>query len=131
MKILFNVTNHPSTCWTEDQKKGWDVIVDIPFPSVDPSIDEDELFSLANMLRVKILNAQIPSIPEDAEKFLCIQGDFSLCYMFVLNFYNELADKGFSFVVPTTKRIVIESNGTKISKFQFVMWRFVKKFLEV
>jgi hypothetical protein len=32
-KLLLNISNHPSREWEDAQKEGWDIIVDIPFPS--------------------------------------------------------------------------------------------------
>jgi len=131
-KILVNCSNHPSTRWGEEQRQGWDVIVDVPFPEVKPhwdTLDRGYLDTLAN-LRKAIVEAfeDAMQAEEDAEGHLMLQGEFSVCY--------ELFKERFAtfsrvrFVVPTTERVSVEEtlpDGTtkKTQVFRFVRWRIV------
>jgi len=127
-KILVNCSNHPSSKWTDEQKEGWDVIVDIPFPNVSPywdTLDRAYLDTLDD-LRKKIIIAfeDVRKTGEDVEEYLMLQGEFSLCYFL----FREIT--GVRFVVPTTERISTEEtlpDGSlrKTQVFRFVRWRII------
>ena len=50
MKKLINISNHPSTGWSDAQKAGWDQIIDIPFPQVPATATKDQLNQYPKML---------------------------------------------------------------------------------
>lgn len=122
-KALINISNHPSSGWSEDQRAGWDKIVDIPFPPVSPESDFHEVKLLAQEITDKV--AQISNAEEGI--YIMIQGEYSLSYA-VFSMLKEL--KKYKFVVPTTARVVEEKarpDGTveKVSVFRFIRWRVI------
>ena len=49
--MLINLTNHPSALWTKEQREacsGFDGIMGMEFPSVDPAWDEDDIARAAD-----------------------------------------------------------------------------------
>ena len=52
---LLNISNHPSASWADEQKKGWDVITDIPFPAVSPSGDSAYVGTLARLVFKQVI----------------------------------------------------------------------------
>jgi len=132
-KLLINCSNHSSLKWSEEQKEGWDVIVDVPFPAIDPRWEvnsEEYLLALVNA-RNAILDIITHSEYLEWEKYIMLQGEFSFCYML----YGKLSllDSSFfkSFVIPTTERVVEEKleDGVykKTATFKFVMWRHITR----
>jgi hypothetical protein len=45
--ILYNISNHPSTGWSDSQRAGWERIIDLPFPEINPLQAEQEIAQLA------------------------------------------------------------------------------------
>jgi len=118
MKNLLVISNHTPEKWTEEQKRGWDRIDYIPFPNVPPSADMMEVINIATDLCEKIGQW----IRENPEGKVCLQGDFSLCYIV----YKSIDDP--IFVFPTTERVVEEKQTEddrieKLYRFRFVRWR--------
>ena len=134
-KLLINCSNHPSLKWSAEQKEGWDIIIDVPFPAIDPRWEvnsEEYVLALVNA-RNAILDAL--SLPEykEYEKYIMLQGEFSFCYLMYhkLSLLDSYSFK--SFVIPTTERVIEEQveNGIckKVATFKFVMWREIKKWV--
>ena len=146
MKKLINVSNHPSTGWTEKQKAGWDEIIDIPFPQVSPELDGREVSHLAWETYKQIIRRLYaeyrkglrgkPSPRPEADRLirqkllsdvvLHVAGEFCL-------FFNLVslvkADRG-RVVVATSKREVVEEvqpdgSTKKTIRFNFIKWREV------
>jgi len=137
-KILLNISNHQLKDWDKKQREGWDEIINIPFPNVNPRFSEKETDELEDKIIEKIREA----INGRKEKFYCmLQGEFSVCYgifwklkryykKYRIFSYNEHFIEGkepmefpINFVIPTTERIVEEKDGVKKSIFKFVSWR--------
>ena len=115
-KMLINVSNHPVSRWSDAQKEGWDLIRHIPFPNVDPKTSDLSVRVMAIDLKEQILEATEPQF----QVFVCVQGEFSLTVSTI-----KLLDD-FQVVFPTTERVVEEKeDGTKVSKFNFVQWRWI------
>ncbi len=110
--ILVNLSNHPSAAWSEEQKKGFESIVDIPFPQVDPDGDFEYIEKLADEYLQKVLE-----VGRDAS--VHIMGEFNFCYCLI----NKLKELGIRCLASCTKRDTVEENGVKISKFKFVQFR--------
>jgi hypothetical protein len=122
MKILINISNHPSARWSEEQKKGWDRIIDIPFPQISPEWGEETVHQMSYDIREQVekMKAEV-GIP-----FVMMQGEFSLCYLL----YEKLRNSGYKIAIPTTSREVIEETlpsgeVVKRSVFKFVRWRII------
>lgn len=129
-KTLLNITNHPSERWSDEQKAGWDRIIDIPFPTVSPHLDvEDKEYVEIVTWLLKKIEKVIRQYKED-ELYVCLQGEFSLCYRVFES--CQRADYPVTFAIPTTERVVEEivlPDGTtkKNVTFRFVRWRLMQK----
>jgi len=132
-KVLVNCSNHPFSKWSEDQKYGWDVIIDIPFPEVNPYLDTNDtkyqniLINLKGAIIKAFINAST-SVGDDFLEYLMLQGEFSICYKLFKIIKEEYPE--ITFVVPTTERVVEEvtkPDGTteKKTTFKFVRWRII------
>ncbi len=131
MKAVFaNVSNHPSSGWSEEQRRAAleiatvvalhndpelksveAEIVDVPFPNVPPHFSSLEILPLA----VEVVRA-IPSNTTVA----MVQGEFVLSYMLV----RQLQKKGITVVAATSERKTVDlGNGRKATEFQFVRFR--------
>ena len=119
MKLL-NISNHPSIRWSEEQRRDWEVF-DMLFPAVPAEAGEEEVASLANSIAVQVMELY-QRFPFDA---ICIQGEFSLCYLLFGKLAKWLSANKISIAVPTTDRKVVENGNTKVSKFEFVRWRLL------
>ncbi len=121
MKLLINLSNHNSQSWSEKQKSGWDKIIDVQFPTIDPNVSINDVSKIVQDYFVKV-NDIISKLDSEYDVYLNLQGEFSFCYLFLLYYYPC-----FKFVIPTTERKVIEvKDGDKVVKqsvFEFVQWR--------
>ena len=138
MKLLV-ISNHPPVNWSENQKRGWEEIVYIPFPNVSPNATREEIRKLADKICKEIetiTGGYFADTHDDGYIFyspvfyggeewkICIQGEYSLCAEIFSRFGN-CPDR---LVFPTTERIVeeiVKENGTieKKAIFKFVRWR--------
>lgn len=124
-KILINCSNHPSKVWESDMKKGWDKIIDIPFPNVPPDleVDSDEFILLQDNIIAKYYEITDDYIGDKI--YLMLQGEFSICYNVVL-WLSQQADISLILAIPTTKRETIESQKEDGSVEKRVVFKFVK-----
>ena len=118
--IFINFSNHPSNIWSEKQKKAVSDqynarIIDIPFPSVNASADEEEISALAKECA--------KSICDHGPKAVMCQGEFGLTYQVI----TLLKQKGIAAVYSCSERKTIEkktdSGTVKTSEFCFVRFR--------
>lgn len=117
--MFINFSNHPSYKWhgkqlEEAQKYGQ--IIDVPFPQVDPEVNEADIEKLADEYFRRIFSYN-PDI------VMC-SGEFSLTYAVV----KRLLAQNIKCVCACTKRVAVEeteSDGsiTKVSNFEFVKFR--------
>ncbi len=117
--MLINLSNHPLSTWSEEQKKSgynqFGEVVDIPFPTVDPNADYKSIFSTAKDL-VKSL---IKNYNND-EVVFHIMGEMTLTFHLV----ELLKSNGYTCVASTTERKVnYLEDGTKNVTFNFVRFR--------
>ncbi|MBW7889540.1 MAG: hypothetical protein LC115_08305 [Bacteroidia bacterium] len=115
MKIIINLSNHPSSSWSEAQKAGWDVIDDIQFPAVEFETD--------------IKGEAVRIVGEIVDKYRCedyrmitvmVQGQSVLTFAIVL----RLLRLGFRVVAAYTERnTTVNPDGTKTVKFDFGGWQ--------
>ncbi len=119
--IFINLSNHASVNWSKEQKEAVNTIVadaeivDFPFPAVDSSLNETEIYRLSEQLIAEI-TAYKPSA------VMC-QGEFGLTFCIV----TMLKKMGIKVVYGCSERRTTERqtpNGTeKISTFNFVKFR--------
>jgi hypothetical protein len=134
MKLL-NVSNHDPKTWSPKQKQGWDKILHIPFPEVDPSWDFEKLKKVAQDLTDKICQVTGASYGPSCDCGwshgihdgkarrdgwrLCLQGESSLCALLQMQM-------GVTYwqVFPCSARNTVENaDGSKTVRFEFVQWR--------
>lgn len=119
--MLLNFTNHPSSIWSDKQKKTatllFGEIVDMPFPQIDESADESYISKLADLYLQKIL-----LIAENKNVTVHLMGEQTFAYSLI----KRLKNKGIDCVASTSKRIVnTDSSGQKKEIiFQFERFRY-------
>ena len=118
--MLINCSNHPSRLWSSSQKaaaSAYGEIVDIPFPQVDPQLDENGIRQL-----VKEYAALIEAKGADA---VFLAGEFSFLFMLV----DKLRRDGENVICACSKREtqeVLRPDGSSEKKAVFVFERFRK-----
>jgi len=118
MRRLINISNHPSSSWSPEQRADWDEIFDLPFPAVPPEWDTRQVISLAVELGQKVCELS-SDLPRGEFPCVMVQGEFSLCTILYEIFRGE-----WRFFSPTSERLVEElPDGRKIVTFRFVRWR--------
>ncbi len=122
MKTLINVSNHPSYKWSKEQKEGWEKIIDIPFPDVNPY--EDDINHI-----VRDLVLEYTKKTKELDTFyLHLAGEYSVVYSVIKTLIKYKIDT--ILCIPTSQRIVeevVDENGEvkKVSNFKFVKWRHI------
>ena len=116
---LINITNHPSKDWPKDQMGAAFAIakevVDFPFPAVPPQWGEQEITDCA-----KRIFSDITATYGTNNIIIHLAGEFTLTYALVSLFL----DAGIPCVASCTERkVVMQEDGTKLSKFEFVKFR--------
>jgi hypothetical protein len=111
--MLLNLSNHPSSNWTEPQlTAAGGKVEDLAFPQVAPDGDEAYIEQLVNDYYNKIITFQgITAVH--------IMGEMTFCYKLI----TKLKAHNIRCLASTTKRETVEENGIKISKFNFVRFR--------
>lgn len=117
--MLINLSNHPSSKWSEKQLAAahgqFGEIIDLPFPVVAPDGDENYIAALADECCNKVME-----LLGGEPAIIHIMGEMNLTFALVA----LLQKAGFSCVASTTQRIVNElPDGGKEVKFQFVRFR--------
>ncbi len=114
--MLINLSNHPSTNWSENQINIGNVsfgqIIDLPFPQIDPESSEKDIEILVAEYHQKIVNLQ--------PKAVHIMGELVFTHKLV----NSLKKIPIACVASTTHRNTIEKDGVKTSVFEFVKFRY-------
>jgi len=126
--MLINLSNHPSPNWSLQQLTAAQVygkIIDLPFPDVDPSGDEEYIQSLVSDYmdlisnNSQLANAERCSSIFNSHLYIHIMGEMTFTFAMV----NALQKQGITCVASTTGRVSSEENGVKISEFQFKQFR--------
>lgn len=121
MGVVINVSNHPSKGWGMPQIRacGDAVIVDMPFPNINPSAEADELdvacYGLADWL-VSTVNGKVN---KDRVTFV-IAGAQGALFRIV----GFLKMAGYAVMEATSERnTVVNEDGSKTVRFDFVRFR--------
>ena len=115
--IFINLSNHPSSGWSEEQlnaARNYGEIVDIPFPQVEPAATAADVHELAGELVAAILE-----YGEAADLTVHIMGEMTLCYAVI----SRLQAFGICCVASTTERNVTVVDSKRVSEFHFVQFR--------
>ena len=117
--MLINLTNHPSALWTEEQRQacsGFDGIMDMKFPSVDPAWDEDDIARVARDVCTRISGME-------GVEAVHIAGEHTLTFAIV----TRLLKAGIRCLTSTTERLSTDlPDGRIIKTFRFVRLRDYK-----
>lgn len=112
------MSNHPSSNWDEAQKAAssrYGETVDLPFPMVDATGDEECIAKMADEYTLKV-----ESLADREGSAVHIMGELTLCFALI----RRLQEKGYVCLASTTERIVTETvPGRKESIFKFVRFR--------
>lgn len=115
--MFINLTNHPSSGWSEEQLEAaqqYGEIVDVPFPIIEPTFTKDDILYL-----VKECMEVIMSMKDD-ETVVHAMGEMTFTY----NVVKALKEAGIICLASTTERLVkMTPDGKKISEFKFVQFR--------
>ena len=117
--MFVNFSNHPSSLWSEKQRKEaekYGEIVDLKFPLINPEDSRDDLIRLAETCIEQILKFKPQCV-------MC-QGEMGMVYHVV----RKLKGEGIRVVAACSHRMVEETidknnNTVKSSKFVFVQFR--------
>lgn len=123
--MLINLTNHPSTSWSEQQRvaalEKYGEIKDIPFPDIDPVLGKKEVVDLAAgyFLKISKIYSELPQ--EEKKRFaIHVQGE----HTFVHHLLKQAEKLNLTCIASTTRRIKKDlGNGQSLQQFEFVRFR--------
>ena len=118
MGKFINFTNHPSRSWDSNQLEiahSFGDIIDLQFPNIPTSLDENDLKELAQLYLNKIRE-----IAPASEAVVHIMGEMTFCFYMV----RLLIENEYRCVASATERIVSEcGSGHKEVTFKFERFR--------
>lgn len=115
--LFVNLSNHPSEAWGDDQlsaAKKYGSIINIPFPAIDASCDENQMRKLVGEYEKMVLQKSAGHTP-----IVHIMGEMNFTYSLV----KRLRQRDIVCVASTTERVAEEREGQKTSTFKFVKFR--------
>jgi hypothetical protein len=119
--MLINLSNHPFEKWDNAQKEAailaFGIVVDLPFPEVDPMMDTAKVDELATDYLLQCV-AKL-GVSKDKTNAVHISGE--PCFLF--RFVTLAKSHGIPCVCSTTRRLVTNEGNIKTSIFQFVQFR--------
>jgi hypothetical protein len=120
--MLLNLSNHPSTRWSDKQKQTaiekYGTIQDMPFPNVPPAAIPSEIKTMAADYVKQIRG--LAKAEENAPFAVHIMGEMTLVFRII----SLLKRSKISCMASTSERKSIEnSDGTKTMQFEFIQFR--------
>lgn len=119
--MLINLSNHPSSNWSEKQlnaaKRKFGEVIDLSFPNISPYATTEQVKIKTKKFLKDILF--IINNSNDKTKAVHLMGEFT----FVFHLALLLKKKRIPVVASTTQRLVEEKQGKKIVSFNFVRFR--------
>lgn len=116
--MLINYSNHPSNLWPENQHsqaiKQFKLILDEPFPYIDPTANTSQLQTLANSEFQRIHNKY-----KHSNYAMHIMGEHTYIFLIIQLFLHH----NIPCFASTTHRITTQQNNIKQSQFQFIQFR--------
>ena len=117
--MLINLSNHPTSFWSEAQTKAaseqFSEVTDLPFPAVDPAGDEKYIQAL-----VDDYIPQIQLLTKDSSNVTVhIMGEMTFTFAMI----DALQKIGIKCIASTTTRVAVVEDEVKTSEFQFVKFR--------
>ena len=121
MTTLLNITHHPSTGWSEEQRTAANAlaekltVVDRSFPSVDPAATTDQVDLLADDIADDIATRYAV-----ATTIVHLMGEMTLTVALVA----RLQGLGFRVIASTTERILVDEGvQSRTLRFEFHSFR--------
>jgi hypothetical protein len=116
--MLLNLSNHPSSAWSPEQRKAaieqFEQVEDMPFPNIDPHATSEEVEQLAEQYARTLHSQYIYDLTT-----LHIMGEMTFTYALL-----KALKESFDCVASTTERTVLEeADGRKTVQFQFIQFR--------
>lgn len=120
--MLINLSNHPSSLWSEAQTKAatlkYGQVIDFSFPAIDPKAEPYEIDYQTETFQVKLL--QLLAGENLGLQAVHVMGELTFCFALVA----RLQKNGITCLASTTDRITIDnSDGSKTTQFGFVRFR--------
>lgn len=117
--MFLNFTNHPSSNWSEDQKrvaeKEYGKIMDLSFPNIAPDWTWEQVKDLAEKY--------VEDIAGRNPKAVLCQGEFTFAYQVI----KRLKEKGILVVAATSERCVVEEyDPEKAATIKKTCFKFVR-----
>ena len=116
--MLVNFSNHPSRYWGKKQRDAsrcYGDVIDLPFPTVAPNNNYNQLQTLALEWVHRILE-----LGDIHDMTVHIMGEMTFTFMVV----SRLKEMGIKCIASTTERkTTYNDDGTKLSEFSFVKFR--------
>lgn len=116
--MLINLSNHPYSLWGERQKKAaaiFGTTVDLPFPSVTPDADEEEIRLLADIYMERVLD-----MGKTKDFTVHIMGEQTLCFTLI----SRLQQLGIPCIASCAARdVIMQPDGHKLVNFNFIRFR--------
>lgn len=121
--MLINLSNHPYEKWDNVQKEAailvYGIVVDLPFPEVDPMADTAKVDELATDYFLQC-EAKLRA-SKDKNKINAVHISGEPCFLF--RFVTLAKSQGITCVCSTTRRLVTNDGNIKTSIFQFLQFR--------
>ncbi|MFN4298837.1 MAG: hypothetical protein ACK4EX_03790 [Thermaurantimonas sp.] len=120
---LINISNHPSSLWSTQQMKAAEKmfggVIDVAFPSIDPSWTPSELLEKLDSFLAELSEKYTPL----QHYSFHVMGEFNFCFALV----SYLIQAGADVYASTTERHVSEEMQgdikRKVTIFEFVQFR--------
>ena len=124
MRMMINVTNHPFGNWQDAMKHAainqYGTVVDLPFPSISPQADRDEIETLATDYWLRIQEILLRNNLSIADVTIHLMGEFTFTYALL----SLLEAAGIRAVASTSERNTVDlPDGSKNTIFNFVRFR--------
>lgn len=116
--LLLNLTNHPSSLWSEKQREAacvYGEIMDMPFPAIDETADETYISTLADEYLQRILD-----LAKDKNVTVHLMGELTFTFALL----KRLQEHGITCVASTSRRIVKEETAGRKGEVIFQFERF-------
>jgi len=120
-KTLVNLSNHHSKIWSDEQKKEWDYIIDVPFPEIPTHYTTKDVERIVDEYGKKL--DKIIEAEDGKSLYIMVQGEPSFTCMMQNVIALDMIAGCWDFAYPVLERTTIEENGEKINKMKFVRWR--------
>jgi hypothetical protein len=121
--MFINFSNHPSSNWTPEQTTAAEIIggeiIDVPFPNVPPTADQNEVLRIAYIQIAEFKRVSGRHFPDCT---IMAQGEQTLCFAIISRII--VGHRNVKMVAATTERVVTTTkDGKRTYSFKFVQFR--------